>query len=509
MVREKLSNEELALAKEALEEAKELLKDGYLRGSINRAYYASFHAAKSLLVLLGYEPKKHSGAISLFGKEIVKKGLIQSKYGRILSELFEWRKDADYGPLRIDLTRKRVEELVKNAGDFLDEIEKLRTRIKKGSSQRSSSKEAQIIITIGFILAIALVFITIMLSDIIYVGNTASLESLNPPKIEIYQFISLVNEEVEFARARYAGDPDKGEANFTKYMNNFSRGVEKLYAASGKGVEIDTSGIMFGEGVISSDDSIAWCGKGKHIKNWMDSLGRSYTSFGDKCDELIDNLCSDPPTCTSPNFDVAIFENPDIKYENFSGGDCRYIESDDINETQCGTLQNWTYKGGIYIQTEGEKRECDASGSTYNMIDVLRVPNVKCVKTNGKSEDDEGYVKKVSPLLKNVQEGDRIEFKHKGLVLKVEPSLTRYVNSTKDGTDEGGLIVNWTNGSGEVYYFPTIHLKVKRLLGVKWETIIKDKEESRIFNLFEPGGECRIKVKFSDGRTKHEAIINC
>lgn len=56
-------NEEFELAKEKLEAAKYLLKGKFYRDSASRAYYAMFHAAKSVLLLKGLEPKTHRGLL--------------------------------------------------------------------------------------------------------------------------------------------------------------------------------------------------------------------------------------------------------------------------------------------------------------------------------------------------------------------------------------------------------------------------------------------------------------
>jgi len=51
----------LSEAKETLEEARILLNNGALRGSINRSYYAMFYAATGLLSVKNFGSSKHSG----------------------------------------------------------------------------------------------------------------------------------------------------------------------------------------------------------------------------------------------------------------------------------------------------------------------------------------------------------------------------------------------------------------------------------------------------------------
>ena len=55
-----------------------------VKDDINRVYYSIFFAAKAMLNVLGFDAKSHSGLISEFGLRIVKEGLIDVKYGKIL-----------------------------------------------------------------------------------------------------------------------------------------------------------------------------------------------------------------------------------------------------------------------------------------------------------------------------------------------------------------------------------------------------------------------------------------
>jgi uncharacterized protein (UPF0332 family) len=76
-----LKEELKAIVKYRLEEAEESLKDatllfdsgGSLRSVINRSYYAMFYAILALIAAKGAGSSKHSGAISIFDREYVKK----------------------------------------------------------------------------------------------------------------------------------------------------------------------------------------------------------------------------------------------------------------------------------------------------------------------------------------------------------------------------------------------------------------------------------------------------
>ena len=57
----RLAKEEIKSAKERIRAAKILLENNQIADSINRSYYAMFHAARGLLILEGEQPKNHNG----------------------------------------------------------------------------------------------------------------------------------------------------------------------------------------------------------------------------------------------------------------------------------------------------------------------------------------------------------------------------------------------------------------------------------------------------------------
>lgn len=64
----------LEQADESLQAASILMEKKLLRPAINRSYYAMYYAVLALLAIEKKEISKHSGVISLFDKEFVKKG---------------------------------------------------------------------------------------------------------------------------------------------------------------------------------------------------------------------------------------------------------------------------------------------------------------------------------------------------------------------------------------------------------------------------------------------------
>lgn len=106
------------LATEDLAAAQDNIRLGHLRVAVSRAYYAMFYATTALLGSRGLWRSKHQGIIAAFGEHLVKPGLIEARYGRILADAFEARLDSDYAP-HPDLTETMAQQLIANAEDFV------------------------------------------------------------------------------------------------------------------------------------------------------------------------------------------------------------------------------------------------------------------------------------------------------------------------------------------------------------------------------------------------------
>ena len=62
-------------AKEMLSAAEGNLEIGQIKTSLNRSYYAIFHAMRAMNILKGFDSSKHSGVIAYFNKEYRKQRL--------------------------------------------------------------------------------------------------------------------------------------------------------------------------------------------------------------------------------------------------------------------------------------------------------------------------------------------------------------------------------------------------------------------------------------------------
>ncbi len=123
MTKEDYINYRIDRAYEALEDAKLLAENERWNTAVNRLYYASFYAVIALLIKNGIETQTHDGVRTQFGLQFVKTGIIDKKFGKLFSKLFDYRLKGDYGDL-FDFDKDIVEPL-------FEEVELLINTIKK------------------------------------------------------------------------------------------------------------------------------------------------------------------------------------------------------------------------------------------------------------------------------------------------------------------------------------------------------------------------------------------
>jgi len=108
-----------------------LLEKGLIRPSVNRAYYAMFYAVLALLTLEKKETSKHGGAIALFDRNFVKKGIFAKDFSRLLHDAFDLRQRSDYAAL-YRVSMNEAEKTLENARAFVMEVTR---QIKKITNQ--------------------------------------------------------------------------------------------------------------------------------------------------------------------------------------------------------------------------------------------------------------------------------------------------------------------------------------------------------------------------------------
>lgn len=119
-------------AKEMLDAAKGNLEIGQFKTSLNRSYYAIFHAMRAANILKGFDFSKHSGVIAFFNKEYLKEEILERKLSVIIKNSAFLREKSDYDDFFI-ASRKDAEKQLEDASIFL---EKLEIYIKQQSKQK-------------------------------------------------------------------------------------------------------------------------------------------------------------------------------------------------------------------------------------------------------------------------------------------------------------------------------------------------------------------------------------
>ena len=113
-------------SQEAAAAARLLLDRGFADSAVNRAYFAMFHAARSLLARMQPDArrvKRHATIIGLFSRLVVRERGIDPSFGRSFNLAFDRRLLVDYEPRFIDLADAR--DVVADMDRFLAEIERL------------------------------------------------------------------------------------------------------------------------------------------------------------------------------------------------------------------------------------------------------------------------------------------------------------------------------------------------------------------------------------------------
>ncbi|MDI9476605.1 MAG: HEPN domain-containing protein [Natronincolaceae bacterium] len=117
-----LSDYRLEKSKQDLETAKINFEHNMLTQSINRSYYAAFHALRALLAYDCFDSKKHSSILGYFNKNYIANEKIEQEYYRIIASAFDIRTKSDYQDFYIVSKDEAKKQLI-NAEGFINMIE--------------------------------------------------------------------------------------------------------------------------------------------------------------------------------------------------------------------------------------------------------------------------------------------------------------------------------------------------------------------------------------------------
>jgi uncharacterized protein (UPF0332 family) len=95
-----------------------MLSETHFATSINRSYYAMFHATRALLAVDRFDAKKHSSIIGYFNQHYIATGKIPQEYHKMLAKAFTVRNNADYEDFFL-VSRTTAQEQHDNAIRFI------------------------------------------------------------------------------------------------------------------------------------------------------------------------------------------------------------------------------------------------------------------------------------------------------------------------------------------------------------------------------------------------------
>jgi uncharacterized protein len=109
---------------ETLDEVEILFKAEKWNAVVSRLYYASFYAVNALLIKYNISAKSHDGVRNQFSLGFIKTGIVNKKYGKLFTKLFDYRQKGDYGDF-FDFDKETVEPIIPEVRDFINMLAKI------------------------------------------------------------------------------------------------------------------------------------------------------------------------------------------------------------------------------------------------------------------------------------------------------------------------------------------------------------------------------------------------
>ena len=111
-------------AYETLADARILAESKRWNSCINRLYYASFYSVNALLLKNNVRTHTHNGCKTKFHGDFIKTSIIDKKFGKLYSDLFDWRQEGDYADF-VSFDQETVEPLLEQTEHLIRIVEDL------------------------------------------------------------------------------------------------------------------------------------------------------------------------------------------------------------------------------------------------------------------------------------------------------------------------------------------------------------------------------------------------
>ncbi|MFC0877000.1 HEPN domain-containing protein [Saccharicrinis sp. FJH2] len=110
-------NYRIKRAEEIYQDAQLLFENKRWRSCVNRLYYSSFQLVGALMMKHGITAKSHDGLKTKFLQLFIKTKKINVDYGRLYSQLIDWRQESDYADF-VDFSEADVAPLMEKVNAF-------------------------------------------------------------------------------------------------------------------------------------------------------------------------------------------------------------------------------------------------------------------------------------------------------------------------------------------------------------------------------------------------------
>lgn len=118
-----LSKHRLEQAKEDLNDAKLLFENKRFLSANNRAYYAIFHAIRSVLALEAIDFKRHKTVLAYFNENYVSTEIFPKTIGRKIVSASKTREDSDYDD-DFEASEEQTANQIKTAEELIALVER-------------------------------------------------------------------------------------------------------------------------------------------------------------------------------------------------------------------------------------------------------------------------------------------------------------------------------------------------------------------------------------------------
>ncbi len=118
-------------ARERLNAARVLLREGFYNDAVSKAYFAIHAISRAILILHDVRASTHEGVKTMLSKELVKEAkLLPHDFAKKYSQLKALREDVDYEDF-ITYTREDAEEAIEIAETFIGKVSDVIEKIVK------------------------------------------------------------------------------------------------------------------------------------------------------------------------------------------------------------------------------------------------------------------------------------------------------------------------------------------------------------------------------------------